>query len=239
MKNNKNNTNSNRNILAITAHPDDHISFAGTVFKLQEKGFTYNEVVLSEAEESGMIKEGKRLIKVDKQEQLEKRRQEFERASRLLQIREVFRLELPNFGIDYSKETMLRLVEIIRKIRPEICLIHSEKDYMRDHEKAYELSLEALRIVAISARLDLGKNFRVPQVLCFEGVAPIVPDLLVDITRYFDRKLELLKVYDSQMDSRSWQLSKSQAELRGYGRRTQYAEGFETTKKLPLYQDWG
>lgn len=238
MKNNKNNKNNNRNILAITAHPDDHISFAGTVFRLQEKGFTYNEVVLSEAEESGMVKEGKRIVGVDQQEQLKKRGQEFEQASNLLRTKEVFRLKLPNFGVDYSKETLLRLVGIIRKLRPDICLIHSEKDYMRDHEKAHELSLEALRIAAISARLDLGKNFRVSQVLCFEGVTPIVPDVLVDISDVFDRKLELLQIYESQVDSRAWQLTQSQTQLQGYGRRTRFAEAFEITKKFPLYQDW-
>lgn len=227
-----------KNLLAITAHPDDHISFAGTVFKLQEKGFTYNEVVLSEAEESGMVKEGKRIVEVDQQEQLKKRGQEFGQASNLLRTKEVFRLKLPNFGIDYSKETLLRLVEIIRKLRPDTCLIHSEKDYMRDHEKTHELSLEALRIAAISARLNLGKNFRVPCVLCFEGVAPIIPDVLVDITDYFDRKLKLLRIYDSQVDSRVRQLTQSQAQLRGYGRRTRFAEGFEITKKFPLYQNW-
>lgn len=227
-----------KNILSITAHPDDHVSFAGTVFELQKQGFDYYEVVLSEAEESGMVKNGRRLTKVNQPEQLKKRRQEFKKASQLLGTHQAFQLKLPNLDIGYSKKAMLKLVKIIREVRPEICLIHGKTDYMRDHEQAHILALEALRIAAISARLDLGKNFRVPQVLCFEGVAPIVPDVLIDITDVYDKKLKLLKVYESQVDSRSWQLTKALAELRGYGRRTKFAEAFEVTKKFPTFQEW-
>lgn len=224
----------NKVILAITAHPDDHISFAGTILKLRNKGYKFYEVVLSDAEESGMIKASKRVVKVDKKEQLKVRQKEFEKASKILGAEKVFKLHLENLNIQYSKESLFALMKIIREIRPEIAFIHHPKDYMHDHMAASYLSLEALRTASYSFVLHLGKNFRVPIALYFEGVNPINPDVLVNITDYFDKKMEIAKVYGSQMGSRSFQLMESAASFRGYFARVKYAEGFEVPENYPI-----
>ena len=224
----------NKAILGITAHPDDHVSFAGTIPKLRDKGYKFYEVVLSDAEESGMIKNGKRVVKVDKQEQLEVRKKEFTRASKILGTEKVFRLNLENLNIQYSKKSLFKLMKIIREIRPEIAFIHHPKDYMHDHVAASYLSLEALKTASYSFALHLGENFRVPMVLQFEGVNPINPDVLVDITDYFDKKMEVAKIYGSQMGSRSYQLVESAASFRGYFARAKYAEAFEVPENFPI-----
>ncbi|MBM4402628.1 MAG: PIG-L family deacetylase [Candidatus Cloacimonetes bacterium] len=228
----------NKAILAITAHPDDHISFAGTVLKLKDKGYKFYEVVLSDGEEAGIIKRGKRMVKVDKREQLKVRKKEFEKASKILGTEKVFRLHLANLNIQYSKESLFKLMKIIREIRPEIAFIHHPKDYMHDHIAASYLSLEALKTASYSFALNLGQNFRVPMVFLFEGVNPINPDVLVDISDYFDKKMELAKVYGSQMGSRSFQLMESAASFRGYFARVKYAEAFEVPENYPIILDW-
>lgn len=224
----------NKAVLAITAHPDDHVSIAGTILKLRDKGYKFYEVVLSDAEESGMIKGGKRVVKVNKKEHLGIRKKEFEKASKILGTEKVFRLHLENLNIQYSKESLFKLIKIIREIRPEIAFIHHPKDYMHDHVAASYLSLEALKTASYSFALHLGKNFRVPTVLYFEGVNPINPDVLVDITDYFDKKMEIAKIYGSQMGSRSFQLLESTASFRGYFARVKYAEAFEVPENFPI-----
>jgi len=232
----KNTIQTTKYVLGITAHPDDHISYAGTVFKLKKQGYSYAEVVLSDAEESGMVKDGQRIVTVDKEEQLSVRGNEFDNAVELMGINPVFRLGLPNLGVEYTKENALTLLKIIREVRPEIALIHHPTDYMHDHIAASYLSLEALKISAYSFRLDLGANWRTPCVLYFEGVSPIDADVLVDITAEYDKKLELLKIYGSQFEDRSFRLTQGTALYRGYPRRTDYAEAFEIPKNYPL---WG
>ncbi|PIT93067.1 MAG: hypothetical protein COU06_01905 [Candidatus Harrisonbacteria bacterium CG10_big_fil_rev_8_21_14_0_10_38_8] len=223
-------------ILGITAHPDDHISFAGTVLKLQKQGYRYAEIVLSRAEESGMIKEGERLISVDKKDQEEKRSKEFSSAVRLLKIDPVYQLDLPNIGVSYEKETALELMRIIRALQPEMLFIHHPDDYMNDHIQASYLGLEAAKIASYSFRLDLGKNWRTPKVLYFEGVNPINAEVLVDITDEYNQKLEILKIYGSQFDDRGFQLVEGTSRYRGYPRRTQRAEAFEVPKNYPLWE---
>lgn len=224
-------------ILGITAHPDDHVSFAGTVLKLAKLGYAYAEIVLSDAEESGMVKRGKRLTQVNKVEQLDVRwNTEFAQARELLMIDKVYRLRLPNIGIQYSKSSALKIMRIVRALRPQIVFIHHPTDYMSDHIQASYLSLEAVKIAAYSFRLDLGKNWRTPTVLYFEGVNPIDANVLVDITDEYDQKLRVLQAYGSQFGDRSFQLIEGAAKYRGYARRTKYAEAFEVPQNYPMWE---
>ncbi|PIZ47590.1 hypothetical protein CO180_02295 [candidate division WWE3 bacterium CG_4_9_14_3_um_filter_41_6] len=230
------NTN-NKTILGITAHPDDHVCYAGTILKLQKQGYSYVEVVLSDAEESGMIKDGERVVAVEKSEQLNIRwNHEFALARKLLDIKEVHRMKLPNLGIEYSKESVMSLMEIVRRVRPEIALIHHPEDYMSDHIQASYLSLEALKVSSYSFRLDLGKNHRTPRVYYFEGVSPIDADVLVDITEEFSQKIEVLEVYGSQFGDRAHQLIDGTTAYRGYPRRVKHAEAFEIPKNYPQWE---
>ncbi|MCA9391692.1 PIG-L family deacetylase [candidate division WWE3 bacterium] len=237
---NKEDKNKTKYILGITAHPDDHISFAGTVIKLGKMGYSYAEIVLSDAEESGMVKGGQRLVRVDKREHLDVRwNTEFAEAARILNIKSLYRLGLPNIGIEYSKNTALTIMQIVRSVRPEIAFVHHPSDYMSDHIQAAYVSLEAIKLAAYSFRLDLGNNWRTPVVLHFEGVNPIDAQVLVDISAEFEEKLKVLHAYGSQFGDRSFQLTEGAAKYRGYARRTALAEAFEIPKNYPMWEIGG
>lgn len=62
------------------------------------------------------------------------------------------------------------------------------------------------------------------------------PNLYIDITDYFDRKLEAVSIYDTEPGSppfpRSVEAIKAQAALRGTEARMLYAEAFKMVKEI-------
>ena len=230
----------NKRVLSIVAHPDDHICFAGTVLKLRKRGYDYFEIVLSDAEESGMInKKGKRKKKVNKEEHLRERFLEFKKASKILGTKEVFRMKLENLNVKYNKKVHFKLIKTIRSIRPDIAIIHHRKDYILDHVEANRIAIEALRGASYKYALHLGKWFKVPCVFEFEGVCDIEPDILIDVTDFYNLKDKILGLYTCQMKEGEWEFQLFKSVPLHRGARFQkdkptYAEAFEIPKELPI-----
>lgn len=225
------NQRANKAVLMFTPHPDDHISAAGTVFKLQSKGYDFYEVLFADGETSGQLGQ----VDTDPEEVRKVRVAEFEKGSKVLGTKKYFRLSLPNDNINYSPETFFRLIEIIREVRPAIAIIPHPTDYHRDHRIVSEIAADVLLRADNSFALHLGDRFRVPVVLYCRGVNPITKtDLLVNITPYFDKVTELLMAYNSQVTERMKQYSESLPSLTGYYMRAKYAEEFEIPRNLPI-----
>ena len=63
---------------------------------------------------------------------------------------------------------------------------------------------------------------------------PFVPNFFVDITDYIDKKLEAMKIYDTELGEppfpRNLEVIKSLANVRGAAAGCQYAEAFKLIK---------
>lgn len=224
----------NKNVLIFTPHPDDHISCAGTLFKLKEKGYNIYEILFTNGETGGQI--GK--IQVDQDELKEIRNTEFEKASKLIGTKKYYKLNLPNDDVNYSKELFFRLIEIIREVRPSLAIIPHINDYHRDHKQVSEISYDAIKAADNSFVLHLGDRYRIPVVLYCRGLNPLDNrDLLVDITDQFEKVTELVKIYSTQITPRLKQYTEGVPNLAGYYMRTQYAEEFEIPKNMPMFPD--
>jgi LmbE family N-acetylglucosaminyl deacetylase len=226
MKKNTSNT-----ILGITAHADDHIMFAGTVMKLQDEGYTYNEAVLTKSEEGADYRNSNQSSNVIQ----EMRMNEFNKASELLKTENVYTLNQEDQNLTYSKELMHSLVKIIREVKPAIGISMNKIDVHPDHISCGHLATEAFRWAAKNFKPELGNPHRTPIVLFAEGTTPADVSFLVDITQYMEKKEKLFKLYDSQASSKDLELMKSFATLRGYHLRTpdgKYAEGFSVTQNI-------
>ena len=221
-----------KNILIFTPHPDDHISCAGTLFKLIAKGYSLHEVLFTNGETGGQI--GK--VNVDKDELKKIREGEFEVASKLLGTEESYKLNLPNDNVNYSIDIFFKLIEIIRKVRPELAIIPHSEDYHRDHKQVSQIAYDSLKAADNSFVLNLGQRYRAPVILYCRGLNPLNKvDLLVDTTDTYNLVEELVKVYSTQITPRLKQYTEGVPSLAGYYMRTTYAEEFEIPKHLPMF----
>jgi len=228
-------------ILLITAHADDHVAFAGTVFKLEEKGYEVYELLLTDSGEGADKRKAEIIQK--RGEIVRLREEEFGKATKFLGVKRKFILGEEDLNLKYSKELMLRVLKIIREVKPKIILTMNFYDYHPDHIAAAELAAKASFWAATGIRSEYGSPHRTEIVLFAEGMLPIKPDVLVDITKSYSKKVELFKIYESQVNSKSLCFFKGLASVRGYHLRKrkskEYAEGFNLNKKFPslLFED--
>ncbi|KXK26536.1 MAG: 4-oxalmesaconate hydratase [candidate division WS6 bacterium OLB20] len=222
----------NKSILAVTAHADDHVVFAGTIFKLLARGYEYNEAILTD---SGEGVDQRSAGKADRAGTAAMRSSEFDEASAFIGTAQTFSLGQEDQNLQYSKELMHELVGIIRKVRPEIALTMNLTDVHPDHQAAAHLAKEAFRWAAKSFRPELGEPHRTNIVLFCEGTLPVMPHVLVDITDTYQKKEDLFRIYASQAAQRDIDLLKGTAAVRGYHLRKKeglYAEAFTTEQNI-------
>lgn len=181
-------------ILAFAAHPDDvEISCSGTLMKMIYQGLSAGIVDLTKGE-------------LGSRGSAELRKQEAAAASKLigLSIRENLNLKDGFFAHD---ETSLRLIiEMIRKYQPEIVLCTAPSDRHPDHGRACKIVLDACfysGLLKIETKID-GVNqaiHRPRAVYSYIQDYYLKPDFVVDVTEYWDKKIETLKCFGSQFYS--------------------------------------
>jgi len=226
------NNQANKSILFFSPHPDDHISAAGTILKLREKGYDYYEVLFTNGETGGQI--GK--IEVDKELLKEIRSVEFKKASDFIGTKNYWKLNMPTNDVEYSRESFFEMIRIIREVRPSLAILPHPDDYHWDHRQASVAAFNALVRADNSFALHLGARFRVPVIMYCRGLNPLTKaDVLVDITNQYPKMEQLVSIYNSQITPRLKQYTESLPSLNGYYMRTQYAEEFEVPRNLPLF----
>lgn len=110
-------------------------------------------------------------------------------------------------GDDYplveTAELLDRLVKMYREVMPTVVLTHTEKDpWNRDHETAHAMATKA-RIIAQAPGYDPGNEvLAAPPVFLFEPhqteYSNFMPDVLLDITEVWDKKLEAMRCLEGQ-----------------------------------------
>ena len=224
------------NLLIISSHADDHISCAGTVLKLQEdKGFTPFEVVLTDSSRGQDKRKNKQ---VNKKRVALVRAKELSEASKFLGIKKTFMLNQTDLELKNTPEVVFEVVKVIREVRPLIVFINGEFDAHPDHRTAFRIGLDALKIAAMNVDVKkLGQPFRVPEILCVEHMLPDRIQILVDITKFVDKKEQLLSIYASQMSPKSLAFERGMLAVRGYQLKKPdglMAEAFTLQNEFPI-----
>lgn len=226
--------NNKKNVLIVSAHADDHVVSAGTVFKLQDQGYAAYEILLTNSSEGNDRRKGKSLD--DHKEVMRLRSGEFDKATQFLGLQQKYVFGEEDLNLQYSKDIMLRVVKIIRELKPTVILTMNPTDYHKDHIAAAKIVKEASFWAATGVRPELGEPHRTNIVLYAEGMLPINPDVLVDVTKYHAKKMELFAIYESQANAKSVLFTDGLARVRGYHIRKQkeeFAEAFTLNKRFP------
>ena len=178
-------------ILCITAHPDDaEISMAGTVLVHKALGHTVGLVELTAGE-------------LGTRGSPEIRKAEAEAASRVLGTAFRYQLGLRDGFFRADEASLLKVVTSIRRHRPKVILTNAIRDRHPDHGRGGALVAEAsflagLRRVVTQEDGREQKVWRPTTVLHAVQDNWIDPDLIVDITPHWEKKMEALMCFASQ-----------------------------------------
>ena len=178
-------------ILCITAHPDDvEISMAGTMLHHIALGHSVGLVDLTAGE---LGTRGTPKL----------RAQEAEAARVVLGARFRYQLGLADGFFRNDKESLLAVVTSIRRHRPRVVFTNAVSDRHPDHGRGAALVAEAcflsgLRKVITTHAGASQETWRPVTLLHAIQDHHLHPDLVIDITPYWEKKLEALLCFRSQ-----------------------------------------
>lgn len=178
-------------VLAMGAHPDDvELGCGGTILKL-----------ISEGKKVGIIDLTKGELGTRGTEQT--RKEEAEKAAELLGISVRENLEMKDGFLNNSEEYQMKIIEMIRKYRPEIVLGNAVNDRHPDHAKAAKLISDACFLSGLT-KIKTSLNgieqevWRPKHLFHYIQWKNIKPDFVVDISNYIEKKVEVCLAYKTQ-----------------------------------------
>lgn len=178
-------------VLAIAAHPDDvEISAGGTMVKLLAQGKSCGIVDLTRGE-------------LGTRGSAEIRDTEAARAGEILGLAVRENLGLPDGFFRIDEESIRAVVRSIRRWQPQIILTNAPSDRHPDHGRACQLVTEASFYSGLSKIETSWEGvpqlpWRPKNVFYFIQDYHLKPDFVVDVTPYWDKKMEVLSAYGSQ-----------------------------------------
>jgi len=173
-------------ILAFAAHPDDvELSASGTLLKHIDKGYKVGIVDLTRGE-------------LGSRGSADIRDNESADAAEFMKLsaRENLGFKDGFFAID--EHHLLEVVSAIRKYQPEIVLCNAISDRHPDHGRGSELVSRACFLSGL-IRVDTGQEaWRPRAVYHYIQDHYHKPDLVVDISDYMEKKIEVVQCFKSQ-----------------------------------------
>ncbi|MEO6177158.1 MAG: bacillithiol biosynthesis deacetylase BshB1 [Flavobacterium circumlabens] len=181
-------------ILAFGAHPDDvECAAAGVILKTISKA---GKVVIADLTRGELGSFGDE----------HSRNREAAAASKKLGLFAREQLNLMDGNIENTHENRLKVIQLIRKYQPKIILANAVFDRHSDHKKAADLISEAsflsgLRKIETYNEGQLQHKWRPGAVYHYIQDYFIKPDVVVDISDFFNQKTEVIRAYDTQFVS--------------------------------------
>ena len=174
-------------VLVFGPHPDDiEICAGGLVLRLISQGYSVGGVDLT-AGEAGS--------RGDKQE----RNDEAQRGAELLGLKFRECLGLPDGHIQNDEPSRDLIIDVIRRHRPRLLIAPATIDHHPDHSRTGELVKEA-RFLAGCARIGPpGEPWRPGRVLFYPSREALPPSLVVDVTPWFEQKMDAIAAHVSQL----------------------------------------
>lgn len=216
-------------IMIVSPHPDDEsLGAGGSILKLKEAG---NEVYWLNVTDA-KIEYGW------KEEFVEKRKIQIERIREYFSFDEFINLKFPPAKLNGSikGELINAIGEAFDKIKPNSIILPDYNDTHSDHKYVFEAAYSCSKIFRrsyikriLTMEILSETNFGMPY-------HKFEPNLYMDITDYFEQKIEALNIYDTELGNlpfpRSIDAVKAQAIIRGTEAGVLYAEAFRVVKEI-------
>jgi LmbE family N-acetylglucosaminyl deacetylase len=224
-----------KNILAIGAHPDDiEFSCTGTMMKMMKDGYEIYYVVATNGE-SG-FKTGTK----PKKERIRIRHREQINAAKKLGVKKVFFLDYKDGFLHNSDDLRKKLVGVIKRFKPTIIFTFDPANNAfeninlnhRDHRNIGLAVFDAV-FAAKNKYMYPGEPHRV-NVLYFFGSSK--PNCFVNITKYLNRKIEILRQHRSQFSDFDEVEDWIREHLSKFTKKYKYSEAFRVVKVLQIFR---
>jgi bacillithiol biosynthesis deacetylase BshB1 len=221
--------------LAFGAHPDDiELVVSGTLLKLADLGYNTGVVDMVRGE---LGTRGTPQI----------RAREAQASARILSLKLRENLKLTDGQIFNTQPARLKVIRTLRKYRPSLVFTHYWDDKHPDHVHTSQIVTEACYLSGL-AKIGTGQErFRPQKIFYFMLPHYVEPSFIVDISQYFDRKMQALRCFSSQLhDPKSTEpqtylsvpefLLALESLHRYYGTliQTKYAEAFYCTEVISI-----
>ena len=224
-------------ILAVGAHPDDvELVMGGTIASEAARGRRIAILDLTQGES------GSRGTP-------ETRVEEAQAAAKVLGAAHRESLTLPDARLEAVPTQRDTVLEVVRRLRPRVVLTQHWEQRHPDHTAASRLAYEACFFAGLrNYAPELGPAWRPDKVayaLTMTEVTEVKPSFVVDITLFWEKKLQAIAAYDSQWTAPPGEtqrlpldLFRERVELAGrrHGQRigVTYGEGFVTREPLAV-----
>lgn len=225
-------------ILAFAAHPDDvELSCSGTLIKHIQMGkkVALVDLTLGELGSNGTV---------------ETRKIEAEISSKIMGISYRENLGLRDGFFEIDEQSLLTIIQSIRKYQPEIILANAPSDRHPDHGRAAALIERAFFLAGLTKITTRYGNknqlaYRPKALYHYIQDNYLEPDFVVDITPYFNQKKACIDAFSSQFFTKNQTETQKntpissedfyhfiEARSRNFGRIIQctYAEGFKVNR---------
>lgn len=225
-------------ILAFGVHPDDvELGCSGTILASVAEGKKVGIVDLTRGE-------------LGTRGSAEIRKVEAADAAKVLQASVRENLEMADGFFQNDEKHQRKVIEVIRKYRPEIVLCNAIEDRHPDHGRSAQLVedaafLSGLRKIETFAEGDLQEAWRPKYIFHYLQDRFLQPDFVFDISDHFDKKLESVLCYKTQFFNPDlnepqtyisspafFESIKARSMMLGKRIGVQYAEGYITKKMI-------
>ena len=180
-------------ILAFGAHPDDvELGCGGTLAKEIQSGFS---VVIVDLTRGELGSRGSAPLRM----------KEAEAAAQVLGVAQRFNLALADGFFQNDRDSQMKVIQYLRKFQPKWVLCNAKDDRHIDHPKGSNLVSDACFLSGLvkieTVDPDSGEAqlpWRPQAVYHFIQWKNSVPDFVVDISGFLDKKMEAIQCYPSQ-----------------------------------------
>lgn len=218
-------------VLVVALHPDDEtLGCGGTLLKHKAEGDEIHWMICTEIKE----------VDGFTSERVQERNTEIETVANLYQFDDVHRLGFSTMQVDqYTvSELVSKVSAVINKIQPTVLYLPFKSDVHSDHRVMFEAVYSCTKCF----RYPFIKKIYMMEALSETDFAlstkedSFVPNVFVDITVFFAKKLEIMQVFESEIGEhpfpRSLRNLEALATLRGATAGCEYAESFMLLKEI-------
>ncbi|WP_291727328.1 bacillithiol biosynthesis deacetylase BshB1 [Bernardetia sp.] len=227
-------------ILALAAHPDDvELSCSGTLLAAIAQGKKVGIIDFTRGE-------------LGSRGSAEIRDMEAKKSGEILGLSVRENLAFRDGFFYDDNEHRMKVIQAIRRFRPEIVLINAPSDRHPDHGKGAELQktscfLSGLIKIETEWEGEKQKHWRPKHVYHYIQSNMLPPDFVVDITPFWEQKMKSVMAFESQFHNSNYQSNEEEtfissprfvqflearAKEFGHAIQVDYGEGFIKTAQL-------
>jgi LmbE family N-acetylglucosaminyl deacetylase len=219
-----------QSVLVVAVHPDDEtLGCGGALLRLREAGAQIHWMIVTAMTAACGYSS----------ESIAKRESEIELVAQMYGFSSVHCLGFPTTQLDEipMSQLVVAMSKVFQCTQPNQVFLPFQHDVHSDHQHAF------------SAAYSCTKIFRYPsvrKVMMMETLSEtdfaqsagggFIPNMFVDISEQFERKMQILRVFESELRPhpfpRSEEAVKSSALLRGVAAGCRYAESFVILKEI-------